>query len=94
LENNFKQAESGIAKSKVEAVNISKSLGFPIVIRPSYVLGGRALDIIHEEKQLEKYIDEAVKEALKCNKPAVIDIAIDPKALYSFRRDSFKHREK
>ncbi len=39
-------------------------------------------------------IGEAVKAALKCNKPAVIDIAIDPKALYSFRRDSFEHREK
>ena len=39
-------------------------------------------------------IGEAVEVALKCNKPAVIDIAIDPKALYSFRRDSFKHREK
>ena len=39
-------------------------------------------------------IGEAVEAALKCNKPAVIDIAIDPKALYSFRRDSFKHREK
>ena len=39
-------------------------------------------------------IDGAVEAALKCNKPAVIDIAIDPKALYSFRRDSFKHREK
>ena len=39
-------------------------------------------------------INEAVEAALKCNKPAVIDIAIDPKALYSFRRDSFKHRER
>ena len=39
-------------------------------------------------------IGEAVEAALKCNKPAVIDIAIDPKALYSFRRDSFKHRKK
>ena len=39
-------------------------------------------------------IDEAVKAALKCNKPAVIDVAIDPKALYSFRRDTFKHRAK
>ena len=36
----------------------------------------------------------AVEAALKCNKPAVIDIAIDPKALYSFRRDTFKHRTK
>jgi len=39
-------------------------------------------------------IGEAVKAALKCNKPAVIDVAIDPKALYSFRRDTFKHRTK
>ena len=39
-------------------------------------------------------ISDAVKAALKCNKPAVIDVAIDPKALYSFRRDSFKHRSK
>jgi len=39
-------------------------------------------------------ISEAVNAALKCNKPAVIDVAIDPKALYSFRRDSFEHREK
>ena len=39
-------------------------------------------------------IGEAVQAALKCNKPAVIDVAIDPKALYSFRRDSFKHKAK
>ena len=39
-------------------------------------------------------INEAVDAAIKCNKPAVVDIAIDPKALYSFRRDSFKHRTK
>ena len=71
LEKNFKQAESGIAKSKEEAINISKSLGFPIVIRPSYVLGGRAMEIIHEEKQLEKYIEEAVK--VSGNNPVLID---------------------
>ena len=39
-------------------------------------------------------INEAINAALTCDKPAVIDIAIDPKALYSFRRDSFKHRKK
>ncbi len=39
-------------------------------------------------------INQAVKDALKCNKPAVIDVDVDPKALYSFRRDSFKHRIK
>ena len=39
-------------------------------------------------------VNEAVKAALKCNKPSVIDVDVDPKALYSFRRDSFKHRLK
>ena len=39
-------------------------------------------------------INDALKAALKCNKPAVINVNVDPKALYSFRRDSFKHREK
>jgi thiamine pyrophosphate-dependent acetolactate synthase large subunit-like protein len=39
-------------------------------------------------------INEALRAALKSNKPSVIDVDVDPKALYSFRRDSFKHREK
>ena len=39
-------------------------------------------------------INEAVRAAIKCNKPAVVDIDVDPAALYSFRRDSFKHRQK
>ena len=39
-------------------------------------------------------INEAVKAAINSKKPAVIDVAVDPKALYSFRRDSFKHRIK
>ena len=39
-------------------------------------------------------LNEAVRASIKCNKPAVIDVDVDPKALYSFRRDSFKHKEK
>ena len=39
-------------------------------------------------------LNEAIRASIKCNKPAVIDVDVDPKALYSFRRDSFKHREK
>ncbi|HIN07711.1 MAG TPA: carbamoyl-phosphate synthase large subunit, partial [Pelagibacteraceae bacterium] len=68
---NFKQAENGIAKSKEEAINITKSLGYPVVIRPSYVLGGRAMEIIHNENQLNKYIDEAVK--VSGSNPVLID---------------------
>ena len=39
-------------------------------------------------------VSDAIKSALKVNKPVVIDVDVDPKALYSFRRDSFKHRTK
>jgi len=70
-EENFKQSESGIAKSKNEAVKIARSLGFPVVIRPSYVLGGRAMEIIHNGQQLNKYIDEAVK--VSGSSPLLID---------------------
>ena len=71
LRNNFKQAESGIAKSKDQAFKISEKLGFPLIIRPSYVLGGRAMEIVYEKKQLEKYIDEAVK--VSGSNPVLID---------------------
>ena len=46
----------------------------------------------HVEKIYE--LKDAINSALKCNKPAVINVEVDPKALYSFRRDSFKHRLK
>ncbi len=71
LKNNFKQAESGLAKSKEEAIKIAKSLELPVVIRPSYVLGGRGMEIIYEEKQLENYIEEAVK--VSGSSPVLID---------------------
>ena len=46
----------------------------------------------HVEKISE--LKEAINTALKCNKPAVVNVAVDPNALYSFRKDSFKHRLK
>ena len=50
-----------------------------------------------ETQILEKYapeIKDAVDDSLNCGKPAVIDVAVDPNALYSFRRDSFEHKIK
>jgi len=55
------QAESGLARSEAEAIEIAKKINFPIVIRPSYVLGGRAMEIVYDEDHLKKYIKEAVK---------------------------------
>lgn len=54
------QPLNGIATTKVEAVNISQSIGFPLVIRPSYVLGGRAMEIVNNQTELNRYMSEAV----------------------------------
>ena len=71
IKENLKQAESGIAKDKYEALRIVNKIGFPIVIRPSYVLGGRGMEIIYSHSDLRKYIDEAVK--VSGSNPVLID---------------------
>ncbi len=58
---NLKQAESGIAHTYNQAIKISNKIGLPLVIRPSYVLGGRAMEIVHEKNQLKEFINEAFK---------------------------------
>jgi len=67
----LKQAESGIAKSYNQAIKISERIGLPLVIRPSYVLGGRAMEIVHEKNQLKSFVEEAFKAAE--NNPVLID---------------------
>ena len=52
----LRQADSGIANSPDEARAIADEIGYPIVIRPSYVLGGRAMEIVHDGAQLDRYI--------------------------------------
>ena len=61
----------GIAYSKEEAKAIIKKIGFPVLLRPSYVLGGRGMEIIYDEKSLEEYFEEAVK--VSEDKPVIID---------------------
>ncbi len=56
----LRQPESGVARSAEQAKAIAAKLGFPLMIRPSYVLGGRAMEIVHDEAQLARYIAEAV----------------------------------
>jgi carbamoyl-phosphate synthase large subunit len=57
---NLRQPRNGIARSREEALAIAGEIGFPLVIRPSYVLGGRAMEIVRDEAHLERYIREAV----------------------------------
>jgi carbamoyl-phosphate synthase large subunit len=56
----LRQPRSGIARSGAEAKAVAAEIGFPLMIRPSYVLGGRAMEIVHDEPQLARYIAEAV----------------------------------
>jgi carbamoyl-phosphate synthase large subunit len=56
----LKQPRNGIARSDDEALAIAREVGFPLVIRPSYVLGGRAMEIVRDEDHLRRYIREAV----------------------------------
>ncbi len=71
IRENLKQADSGIAKNRGESFSIADKIGFPIVIRPSYVLGGRGMEIIYTQSDLKKYIDEAVK--VSGSNPVLID---------------------
>ncbi len=57
----LKQPPNGIARSKKEALDLADGIGYPIVIRPSYVLGGQAMEIVHNQDELENYIDTAVR---------------------------------
>ena len=56
----LRQPDNVIARSPEEATSGARSLGYPLVIRPSYVLGGRAMEIVRDEDQLKRYISEAV----------------------------------
>ena len=67
----LKQAESGIAKNYKQAIQIAKKIGLPLMVRPSYVLGGRAMEIVHEKSQLKNFVEEAFKAAEK--NPILID---------------------
>lgn len=67
----LKQPPNGIARSATQAHEIVQQIGFPVVIRPSYVLGGRAMEIVHTEEQLERYMREAV--VVSGDSPVLID---------------------
>ena len=71
LKLNLKQPRNGIARSEDEALSIANDIGYPVIVRPSYVLGGRAMEIVYSEKALVKYMNEAV--SVSPNHPVLID---------------------
>jgi carbamoyl-phosphate synthase large subunit len=67
----LRQPKNGIAKSAAEARRIVAEIGYPVVIRPSYVLGGRAMEIVRDDQALERYMAEAV--VVSGRSPVLID---------------------
>ncbi len=67
----LKQPENGIARSRDEAVAVATRIGYPVLMRPSYVLGGRAMEIVDTQAQLDTYIREAV--IVSGDSPVLID---------------------
>ncbi|NOD62258.1 MULTISPECIES: carbamoyl-phosphate synthase large subunit [unclassified Ruegeria] len=67
----LKQPKNGIASTDEQALEIAEEIGFPLVIRPSYVLGGRAMEIVRDMDQLRRYINEAV--VVSGDSPVLLD---------------------
>ena len=65
------QPEGGTATSENEALELAHDIGYPVLVRPSYVLGGRAMRVVHDDAELEHYIEEAVR--VSPDKPILID---------------------
>ncbi|ATB68355.1 carbamoyl-phosphate synthase large subunit [Sulfurospirillum diekertiae] len=74
-ENNIKQPHNATATSEEEAIEKAKEIGYPVLVRPSYVLGGRAMRIVYNESELRTYMNEAV--SVSHNSPVLIDQFLD-----------------
>ncbi len=67
----LRQPPNRTARTEEEALALAQEIGYPLVVRPSYVLGGRAMEIVHEQRDLERYMREAVK--VSHDSPVLLD---------------------
>ncbi len=67
----LRQPPNRTARTEEEAIRLATEIGYPLVVRPSYVLGGRAMEIVHEQRDLERYMREAVK--VSNDSPVLLD---------------------
>ncbi|MFB6157269.1 MAG: carbamoyl-phosphate synthase large subunit, partial [Haloferacaceae archaeon] len=65
------QPEGGSATSEAGALELARDIGYPVLVRPSYVLGGRAMDVVRDDEELKEYIEEAVR--VSPDKPVLVD---------------------
>jgi carbamoyl-phosphate synthase large subunit len=71
----LKQPPNRTARNEADALRLAEEIGYPLVVRPSYVLGGRAMEIVHEGRDLERYMREAVK--VSNESPVLLDRFLD-----------------
>ncbi|MDH5446149.1 MAG: carbamoyl-phosphate synthase large subunit [Gammaproteobacteria bacterium] len=71
----LKQPPNRTARNEAEAVKLAEEIGYPLVVRPSYVLGGRAMEIVYNEEQLNRYMTDAVK--VSNESPVLLDRFLD-----------------
>src|SRR5512143_1680025 len=67
----LRQPPNRTARTEADAIRAAEEIGYPLVVRPSYVLGGRAMEIVHEQRDLERYMREAVK--VSNDSPVLLD---------------------
>jgi len=67
----LRQPPNRTARTEADAIRLAAEIGYPLVVRPSYVLGGRAMEIVHEQKDLERYMREAIK--VSNDSPVLLD---------------------
>ncbi|NHX36006.1 MULTISPECIES: carbamoyl-phosphate synthase large subunit [Halolamina] len=70
-ERGIEQPAGGSATSEAEALDLAHEIGYPVLVRPSYVLGGRAMQVVHGDDELREYVEEAVR--VSPEKPVLID---------------------
>ncbi len=73
----LRQPENGIARSVSEAKEIALRIGYPVLVRPSFVLGGRAMEIVFDEDQLNYYMQNAVEASTIADAPILVDKFVD-----------------
>ena len=74
---NIPMPESGMAKTVAEALNVAKGIGYPVIVRPSYVLGGRGMEVVYDAERLGAYMEKAISESGPDMEPILIDRFLD-----------------
>ena len=74
---NLKQPANGIARNPSEAKEIARKIGYPVLVRPSFVLGGRAMEIVSDEDQLNYYMTNAIDASTIADAPILVDKFLD-----------------